>query len=79
MAHDSLAEPCMWGSRLAVPSGWPGRATVDDVRALVDGVHRRIGVHFPMDDFFLNVLGTSDAGEPLVRGRLRGKQPRSPA
>ena len=61
MAHDS---PCMWGSRLAVPICGGG---VDNVRALVDAVHERIGVQFPMDDFFLNVLGT---------GRLAGRLPR---
>ena len=64
MAQNS---PCMWGSRLAVPLGWPMGATVDHVRALVDGVHRRIDVQFPMDDFFLNVLGT---------GRLAGRLPK---
>ena len=75
MAHDS---PCMWRSRLAVPLGWPGGATVDDVRALVDGVHRRIGVHFPMDDFFLNVLGTCRLAGRLPKhlGHLGGRHGR---
>ncbi len=75
MAHDS---PCMWGSRLAVPLGWPGGATVDHVRALVDGVHRRIGVHFPMDDFFLNVLGTCRLAGRLPKhlGHLGGRHGR---
>ena len=61
MAHGS---PCMWGSRLAVPICGGG---VDDVRALVDAMHKRLGVLFPMDDFFLNVLGA---------GWLAGRLPR---
>ena len=60
MAHDS---PCMWGARLAVPICGGG---VDNVRALVDAVHERIGVQFPTDDFFLNVPGTA---------RLAGRLP----
>ena len=59
-------QPCVWGSRLAVPLDWGG-ATVDDVRALVDAVHQRMDVDFPMDDFFLNVLGI---------GRLAGRLPK---
>ena len=61
MAHDS---PCMWGARLAVPICGGG---VDDVRALVDAMHKRLGVLFPMDDFYLNVLGA---------GWLAGRLPR---
>ena len=59
-------QPCMWGSRLAVPLGWGG-ATIDDVRALVNAIHERMDVEFPMDDFFLNVLGI---------GRLAGRLPK---
>ena len=62
----ATSQPCTWGSRLAVPSGLGG-ATIDDVRALVDAVHKRMDVEFPMDDFFLNVLGT---------GRLVGRLPK---
>ena len=54
----------MWGARLAVPLGG---ATVDDVHALVDAVHRRMDVIFPTDEYFLNVLGT---------GRLVGRIPK---
>ena len=59
-------QPCVWGSRLAVPLEWGG-ATIDDLRALVDAIHERLDVEFPMDDLFLNVLGA---------GRLVGRLPK---
>ena len=51
---------CTWGCRLAVPlegEGWV--ASMDDVRVLVDMVHHRLNVEHPMDDYFLNLLGTA--------------------
>ncbi len=59
---------CMWGCRLAVPlsgTGWD--ATMDEVRALVDAVHERMGVCSPLDEHFLNLLGT---------GKLSSRVPR---
>ena len=58
----------MWGCRLAVPlsgTGWD--ATMDEVRALVDAVHERMGVRSPLDEHFLNLLGT---------GKLSSRVPR---
>ena len=67
MAQNS---PCMWGSRLAVPLGWPCGATVDHVRALID-------VQFPMDEFFLNVPTGRLAGRlPKHFGHLGGRRGR---
>ncbi len=65
------AAPCVWGSRLAIPTGprfGGGAASIDDVRALVDAVHGLMEVACPRDDFFLNLLGT---------GRLAGRLPKS--
>lgn len=56
-------KPCRW---LAVPLEWAG-ATVNDVRALVEAVHQRMGVQFPKDDLFLHALAT---------GRLVGRLPK---
>ena len=52
--------PCKWGDRMAIPlegEGWT--ASMDDARALVDAVHQRLQVTHPMDDYFLNLLGTA--------------------
>ena len=51
-----------FGMRLVVPllEG----TCVDDARALVDGIHQRIGAEDPTDEFFLNLLGTAS-----LRGR----------
>ena len=67
---------CTWGARLAVPlegEGWT--STMDDVRALVDALHRHLNVDHPMDDFFLNLLGTARlAGRaPIEMKHLRGR------
>ena len=49
----------MWGCRLAVPlKGDDWTVTVDDVRALVANIHKRIEVDEPPDELFLHVLGT---------------------
>ena len=51
---------CTWGCRLAVPlegEGWV--ASMDDVRVLVVMVHQRLNAEHPMDDYFLNLLGTA--------------------
>ena len=45
---------------MAIPlegEGWT--ASMDDARALVDAVHQRLQVTHPMDDYFLNLLGTA--------------------
>ena len=58
----------MWGDRLAVPlAGTDWTASIDDVRSLVDAVHQRLDVDHPLDDYFLNLLGT---------GVLTGRRPR---
>ena len=48
---------------------------MDDVRALVDALHQRLNVDHPMDDFFLNFLGTARlAGRvPSEMKHLRGR------
>ena len=64
-------KPCMWGVRFAVPltapnGGW--RASMDDVRAMVQHVHKELKVQFPADDYFMNLLGV---------GKLAGKVPKA--
>ena len=64
-------KPCMWGMRFAVPltapnGGW--RASMDDVRAMVQHVHKKLKVQFPADDYFMNLLGA---------GKLVGKVPKA--
>ena len=47
---------------------------MDDVRALVDAVHQRLDVEHPMDDYFLNLLGTARLAGPVAAGlkHMRG-------
>ena len=57
--------------RFAVPltapnGGW--RASMDDVRAMVQHVHKELKVQFPADDYFMNLLGV---------GKLAGKVPKA--
>ena len=59
--------------RFAVPLEGPScrptqRASIDDVRAMVDHVHAVLDVKFPADDYYMNLLGT---------GRLAGKIPKA--
>ena len=51
-----------FGMRLVVPL-LEGQC-VDDARALVNGIHERIGAEAPTDELFLNLLGTAS-----LRGR----------
>ncbi len=60
-------EPCSWGMRFAVPLEAPNgewRASIDDVRTMVQHVHKQLNVQFPDDDYFISLLGT---------GKLAGK------
>ena len=64
---------------MAVPmegAGW--QASVDDVRALVDAVHEELheGGLEPLDDYFLNLLGTARLGTraPQSLKHLTGRE-----
>ena len=73
-----MANQCStWGCRLAVPlkgDGWT--ATIDDVRALVANLHRRIDVGEPPDAYVIHLLGTGTLQGRLPRcmSHLRGTQ-----
>ena len=78
-------KPCMWGMRFAVPltapnGGW--RASMDDVRAMVQHVHKELKVQFPADDYFMNLLRGGQAGRKGTQGMGRerpsgpGRNPR---
>ena len=58
----------------AVPLEGPTQcASIDDVRAMVDHVHKILDVKFPVDDYYMNFLGTGRlAGNILKAWEKRG-------
>jgi len=66
----------MWGARLAVPlEGTDWSASIDDVRSLVDAIHKAVDASHPQHDYFLNLLGTGALAGPRPRrlAHLKGR------
>ena len=66
----------MWGARLAVPlEGTDWSASFDDVRSLVDAIHKAVDASHPQHDYFLNLLGTGVLAGPHPRrlAHLKGR------